>query len=50
MTNYAIKFQKGVDNYLALASEVVDPQYQTLWLNLARECLRLAVDVRDIRS
>jgi hypothetical protein len=40
------RFQKQADDYLRRASEAVDLQEQRLWLDLARECLRLASDVR----
>jgi hypothetical protein len=48
MPNYATKFQKRADGYFELVGDAVDPQYQRLWLALARECLRLITDARDL--
>jgi hypothetical protein len=40
-------FQRRSDDYLRLSGETVDLGEQRLWLDLARECLRLASDARE---
>ncbi len=41
------ELQKKAEDYLRRASDAVDPQDQRLWLDLARECLKLVADARD---
>jgi|HubBroStandDraft_6_1064221.scaffolds.fasta_scaffold2151319_2 hypothetical protein len=43
------EFQKQADDYLQRAAEAVDPQDQRMWLNLARDCLRIAADAEELR-
>jgi hypothetical protein len=44
------EFQKQAEDYLQRAAEAVDPQDQRLWLNLARDCLRIAADAENFRE
>jgi hypothetical protein len=43
----ANELQEKAQDYLLRAGDAVDPQDQKLWLDLARECLRLVADARD---
>lgn len=41
------RFQTQADDCLRSASAAVDLQEQRLWLDFARECLRVALDTRE---
>ena len=43
----ANELQEKAQDYLLRAGDAVDPRDQKLWLDLARECLRLVADARD---